>query len=263
MDQYKWADPRSRTAFPVASPGLPFIYAAAFATLVFALLGYSVIAIAGIVITVAVCLFFRDPDRATPVVKNVLVAPADGRVVYAGKVETNPYVDGPCIKLGIFMSVFNVHVNRMPFAGVVTDITHHPGKFRNVSKEEASLQNERNALILRTGDNRTIGVVQIAGLIARRIVTWANEGDTVRAGQRFGMICFGSRVDLYLPPETLVTVKVGERVSAGSSIVGRLPEIAAADISGAWSAGNVDPDLVVGPEAGTTPPCNDHSPMTS
>ena len=225
MDQYKWADPRSRTAFPVAAPGYPFIYAAAFATVVFALIGYSVVAVIGIFVTVAICLFFRDPDRATPVTKNTLVAPADGRVVFAGKVDSNPYVEGPCVMLGIFMSVFNVHVNRMPFAGDVLDITHYPGKFLNAGKKEASTQNERNALILNTKDNRRIGMVQIAGLIARRIVTWVNEGDTVVPGQRFGMICFGSRVDLYLPVETELSVKVGDRVSAGSSVIGYLPDI--------------------------------------
>ncbi len=225
MDQYTWADPPSRTAFPVAAPGYPFIYAAAFATVVFALLGWSVIAVAGILATVAICLFFRDPDRATPVSEGALIAPADGRVVFTGKVDANPYVEGPCIKVGIFMSVFNVHVNRIPFSGKVTAIRHYPGKFFSADKDKASLQNERTAVILTTSDRRTIGMVQVAGFIARRIITWVNPDDAVAAGQRFGMICFGSRVDLYLPEDAEISARVGDRASAGFSVIGRLPNL--------------------------------------
>jgi len=223
MDQYAWADPPSRTAFPVAAPGYPFIYAAAFATAVFALLGMSIPAIAGLIVTICICLFFRDPDRAVPVDPDVLVAPADGRVVAAAKVEANPYVEGPCMKVGIFMSVFNVHVNRSPYAGEVVGIRHYPGKFLNAGKDAASEKNERNATLLDIPDGRRVAVVQIAGLIARRIITWVNRGETVSAGQRIGLICFGSRVDLYLPEDTQLTVKVGEKVKAGYSVIGRLP----------------------------------------
>ncbi len=225
MDQYTWADPPSRTAFPVAAPGYPFIYAAAFATVVFAILGWSVIAVFGLLATVAICLFFRDPDRATPVSENALIAPADGRVVFTGKVEDNPYVEGPCMKVGIFMSVLNVHVNRIPFSGDVTSVRHYPGKFFSADKDKASLENERNAVIVTTKDRRVIGVVQVAGFIARRIITWVHPNDTVAAGQRFGMICFGSRVDLYLPEDAEVSARVGDRVSAGYSIIGRLPDL--------------------------------------
>ncbi len=223
MSQYSWADPPSRTAFPVAAPGYPFIYASAFVTIVFALLGWAIPAVAGILVTVAICLFFRDPDRATPVSANALIAPADGRVVFVGKVDSNPYVDGSCVKVGIFMSVFNVHVNRIPFAGKIQEIHHYPGKFMPADKDAASLQNERNAVILKTDDHRTIGVVQVAGLIARRIITWVNAEENVAAGSRFGMICFGSRVDLYLPEDAEILVKKGEKVTAGLSVVGSLP----------------------------------------
>ena len=224
MDQFKWADPPSRTAFPVAAPGYPFIYAAAFATVIFALIGFTVLAIIGLLATIGICLFFRDPDRATPAAANALVAPADGRVVFARKIDDNPYIDGPCIKVGIFMSVFNVHVNRMPFSGTISDIRYYPGKFFSADKDKASFENERNAVILQTVDNRTIGVVQVAGLIARRIISWVNVDETVETGHRFGLICFGSRVDLYLPEEAEVSVKPGDKVTAGFTIIGRLPD---------------------------------------
>lgn len=224
MNQYIWADPPSRTAFPVAAPGYPFIYAAAFVTIVFALLGWPVIAVIGILATLGICLFFRDPDRPTPASENALIAPADGRVVFAGKVEDNPYIEGPCMKLGIFMSVFNVHVNRIPFSGSVADIRYYPGKFFPADKEKAATQNERNAVILDMPDGRRIGVVQVAGLIARRIVTWVNIDEAVTAGHRFGMICFGSRVDLYLPEDAEISAKAGDKVKAGFSIIGHLPD---------------------------------------
>ncbi len=224
MDQYTWADPPSRTAFPVAAPGYPFIYASAFATAVFALLGWPVPAVAGILVTVAIALFFRDPDRATPVREGAIIAPADGKVVFVGKVEANPYIEGPCMKVGIFMSVFNVHVNRMPCSGKIDEVRHYPGKFLPADKDSASLQNERNAVMMTTEDGRAIGVVQVAGLIARRIITWVNTDDRVAAGQRFGMICFGSRVDLYLPENTVISITKGSRVSAGFTVLGQLSE---------------------------------------
>jgi phosphatidylserine decarboxylase len=222
MDQYTWADPPSRTAFPVAAPGYPFIYAAAFATIIFALVGWGIAAVVGMIATVCICLFFRDPDRVTPVSETALISPADGRVVFVGKTASNPYIDGPCIKVGIFMSVFNVHVNRVPFTGKISAIQYYPGTFIPADKDAASLKNERNAVIMTTSDGRTIGFVQVAGLIARRIISWVNVGDHVPAGSRFGMICFGSRVDLYLPVESEVSVRVGDRVAAGSSVIGHL-----------------------------------------
>ena len=226
MDQYQYkrADPPGRTAFPVAAPGYPFICASAFVTIVFALLGFTVIAVAGIFVTAGICLFFRDPDRVVPVVENALVAPADGRVVFAGNVDENPFFEGPCTKIGIFMSVFNVHVNRMPCFGRIAEIRYYPGKFFPAGKEKASFQNESNAIILDVGDKTSIAVVQVAGLIARRIIDWINVDQSVAAGQRFGMICFGSRVDIYLPQECEVVVVPGDRVTAGFTIIGYLSE---------------------------------------
>ena len=151
-----------------------------------------------------------------------MVSPADGRVVVAGKMETSPFYDGPCQKISIFMSVFNVHINRIPYDGMVEKIDYHPGKFLNASLDKASDDNERNAVFIQTDKGSRFCVVQIAGLIARRIICQVQAGERVRSGQRFGLICFGSRLDIYLPSEAVVAVTVGEKVTAGTSIVGYL-----------------------------------------
>ncbi len=178
--------------------------------------------VAALALTAFVCWFFRDPDRLIPGEVNALVSPADGRVVKAEAVMENDYVDGPCTMVSIFMNVFNVHVNRVPFTGTVDRAVYFPGKFFNASLDKASKDNERNALVIRTDQGRYYGVVQIAGLVARRIVCDVKPGDTLVRGDRYGMICFGSRLDLYLPTDTRICVKVGERVSAGASTIGFL-----------------------------------------
>lgn len=220
--KYVWADPPSQTAFPIARPGLPFISAAAFVTFVLALADFDIAALIGIAVTLFICAFFRDPDRVTPDVSDAVISPADGRVVFTGIVETNPFLPGRCMKIGIFMSVFNVHVNRAPMTGRIEKISYFPGAFMPADRPAASTKNEHNAVILETGTGVRIGFVQVAGLIARRIVCYVTEGDAVTAGQRFGMICFGSRVDVYLPPETKLDVRSGDRVQAGKTILGRM-----------------------------------------
>jgi phosphatidylserine decarboxylase len=221
-DKFFWADPRNQTAFPVAKAGLPFIYASAFVTIVFALIGLVFPALVGILVTFCICGFFRDPDRVTPDMRGAVISPADGRVVSANIVETNPFIEGPCVKIGIFMSVFNVHVNRIPYSGSIQKILYFPGKFYTAGQEKASIENEHNAIILETSDHRKIGFVQVAGLIARRIICGVQEGDNLTCGQRFGLICFGSRVDVYLPSDTSLNVAKGDRVKAGTSIIGYL-----------------------------------------
>ena len=222
MDDFTWSDPPTQTAFPVARAGYPIILACAFITAVLALLEMTVPALLALLITVFVVYFFRDPDRPVPSTSGVLVAPADGKVVQVESVAPNPYYDGECQKIGIFMSVFNVHVNRMPCDARVDRIRYWPGKFVAANLDKASLDNERNAIYLKAEDGRKITVVQIAGLVARRILCNIGEGNPVRRGQRFGMICFGSRVDLYLPLDTEIRVQTGDRVKAGSTIVGVL-----------------------------------------
>lgn len=221
MRQSNWSDPPSQTAFPVAKAGYPFIIASAFATAVFALLGIASLAVAGLLITGFVCFFFRDPDRLVPGGDGLIVSPADGKVIKIEDVAQTPFFDGACTRISVFMSVFNVHVNRIPHEGTITRVDYHPGKFLAANRDKASQDNERNALLLESPDGRRVGFVQIAGLIARRIICRVQPDDTVRRGERFGLICFGSRLDIYLPEDAQIDVAVGDRVQAGSSIMAK------------------------------------------
>jgi phosphatidylserine decarboxylase len=222
MDKYSWSEPPSQTAFPVAKAGYPYIFASTFATAVVALTGLTAIALLGILVTFFIAFFFRDPDRIIPTQKGLVVSPADGKVIAVGTVDHSIYYKGTALKISIFMSVFNVHVNRIPFEGRVTKIGYHPGRFLAANLDKASKYNERNAIFLETEDQKKICAVQIAGLIARRIICNLKEGDTVARGQRFGMICFGSRVDVYLPVDSKLTIAVGDIVKAGTSVLGEL-----------------------------------------
>ena len=222
MKPYDWSDQQSQTAFPIAKAGFPFIYASAFAGAIFALLGIKFFALLMLTATFCICFFFRDPDRVIPNVEDAVVSPADGKIIVATKVENAPYYEGPCTKISIFMTVFNVHVNRMVAAGKITDIAYYPGKFYSADKDKASLENEHNAVFLNSDSGKPICVVQIAGLIARRIICMVQKGDQLKRGQKFGLICFGSRLDVYLPEDFQVNVSVGDKVSAGASILGKL-----------------------------------------
>ena len=222
MQRFTWPDPPRQTAYPIARPGWPFIVAAAFATLVFALLGLKIAAVLMLTVAACICGFFRDPDRVVPAVEGGVVSPADGRIIVCEKVATSDFYDGECIQVSIFMSVFNVHVNRMVVDGRVADVAYHPGKFFAANRDKASRENEHNALFVETPSGQRLVVVQIAGLIARRIVCGAQPGDELKRGQRFGMICFGSRLDVYLPPDARPDVRIGEKVRAGTSLLGFL-----------------------------------------
>ena len=222
MDKFYRSDPPSQTAFPVASAGYPFILVAAFTTAILALLGFTTLTLVGLVITFCICGFFRDPDRVTPVDKGVVVSPADGKVVAAGLVDNSPFSNGEFMKISIFMSVFNVHVNRVPYNGQVKEIDYYPGKFFSANLDKASEQNEHNAVSIEMETGQPLCVVQIAGLIARRIICYIKPGDQVIRGQRFGLICFGSRLDVYLPPDVKLRSAVGDKVKAGTSILGEL-----------------------------------------
>ncbi|MBW1988950.1 MAG: phosphatidylserine decarboxylase family protein [Deltaproteobacteria bacterium] len=222
-DRYAWADTPARTAFPVASAGYPYIFAGAFVTLVFALLEWEAAAVLFLVVTALVILFFRDPDRVVPAGEKLIVAPADGRIVHLDVVEAPPFIEGPALKVSIFMSVANVHINRFPVGGTLLETHYHPGRFINASLDKASEHNERNALVIRTDEGPDICVVQVAGLVARRIISWPRPGDHLSRGQRFGLICFGSRVDCYLPPLAQPKVRLGDRVKGGTSVLGVMP----------------------------------------
>jgi phosphatidylserine decarboxylase len=164
--------------------------------------------------------FFRDPEREITQDPNAIVSPADGKVVEIIP-ENDPLLGEGYTRVSIFLNVFNVHVNRVPIAGKIQATRYNPGKFLNAASHKASLDNEQSAIVLNNG-HVTILVKQIAGLIARRIVCWAQEGDEYQRGQRFGLIRFGSRVDLFLPEGTTIKVDKGDIVSGGSSIIGYL-----------------------------------------
>ena len=222
MGGFRWADPQRRSAFAIAEPGFPLIAAAGFATLVFALLDLIFPALIGLAVTFFFCWFFRDPDRATPDVANAVISAADGKVVCVRPLESSEFFQGRCLNIGVFMNVFNVHVNRIPFSGTIEAIRYEPGRFYPADKDRAWRHNEHNAVTIQTDDGTQLTVVQVAGLLARRIICTAAENQKMTPGQRFGMICLGSRVDLYLPENTEPAVRVGDRVKAGQSIIGYL-----------------------------------------
>ena len=155
--------------------------------------------------------------RSTP----ITMISADSTIL-AGPMDDSPFYKGRCMKISIFMSVFNVHVNRIPHEGRIKKINYYPGKFFSANLDKASKDNEQNAVFLETEEGKNICVVQIAGLIARRIICKVQAGEKVARGQRFGLICFGSRLDIYLPPDTALNVNLGDKVSAGSTVLGDL-----------------------------------------
>ena len=220
MHNFSRSDSPSHTAFPVASAGYPFIFASVFATVVFALLELTTLALIGLAASFFICYFFRDPDRVVPNFKGAVISPADGKIISTGPVNNSRFYEGSCIKISIFMSIFNVHVNRIPHEGQVKTVSYYPGKFFSANLDKASRENEHNAVTLETEEGKKICTVQIAGLIARRIICKIQDGDIVARGQRFGLICFGSRLDVYLPPDINLKVTVGDRVKAGTSVLG-------------------------------------------
>ena len=165
--------------------------------------------------------FFRDPARVVAGGPKSVLAPADGRIVVVEEAD-DPYLNRRALKVSVFMNVFNVHSNRSPIASTVQQKWYKPGSFLNAALDKASLENERCALHLKTGEGRDITCVQIAGLVARRILNYVDSGVSLTAGQRYGFIRFGSRVDLYLPLDSRVKVVIGEKVSATSSILAEL-----------------------------------------
>ncbi len=219
MDKSKWP---ARAVLPVAQPGLKFILITILITGMLFYFGWIVFAGISLAATLFVCWFFRDPDRNIPQDEKSLISPADGKVIVIEKLEQCEYLSDPCIKVSVFMNVFNVHVNRVPFNGVVQKILYNPGKFMHASFDKASIHNERNALIIKTDKGTSYAVVQIAGLIARRIVNCVKKDEIVQKGDRYGMIRFGSRLDLYLPHDFDVAVNIGEKTQAGSTIIGHM-----------------------------------------
>ncbi len=207
---------------PVAKEGYPFIFLAAFITLTFAISGCYLLTFAGLLITLFILYFFRDPERFIPPEEQAIVSPADGKVIIVKKIEDDVYLKQEVYKISIFMNIFNVHVNRAPFSGKVEQIIYTPGKFYSADSEKGALQNENCATIISTEAETKIAFVQVAGLIARRIVNWLEPEDSIKKGQRFGLIRFGSRVDIYLPSQIETSVEVGQKVRAGETVIGHL-----------------------------------------
>ncbi len=169
-----------------------------------------------------VAYFFRDPERRGERGEQLVVAPADGRVVMITEVDEPTFLHGRAARVSIFMNVFNVHVNRYPVSGTLRHVHRAPGKFLNAATEQSSLENEQSSVGIETASHRVL-VRQIAGLIARRIITYGREGERVEQGERMGLIRFGSRVDVFMPVGSAVRVKVGDMTIAGTTIVGDLP----------------------------------------
>ncbi|MER2513019.1 MAG: phosphatidylserine decarboxylase [Nitrosomonas ureae] len=175
------------------------------------------------VIACFVLQFFRDPPREVPSNRNAILAPADGRIVAVEKTQ-DPYLEREAVKISVFMNVFNVHSNRSPIDGEIRDKWYFPGKFVNADLPKASLENERNALWIKADNGADVTCVQVAGLIAKRIICQVSPGDHMTRGQRFGFIRFGSRVDVYLPLNTKINVNIGDKVSATLTILAEFRE---------------------------------------
>ena len=215
---------------PMHREGIPFVAVYAVVTALLFLL-WEPLGWIGTGLTVWCYYFFRDPKRAVPENRGLLVSPADGIVSMIVRAAPPPELGmgpEPLTRVSVFMSVFNCHVNRTPIAGRVTAVAYRPGRFLNASLDKASEDNERNALAIELEDGRQIAVVQIAGLVARRIVCWTKPGQSLRTGERFGLIRFGSRLDVYLPEGIAPQVAVGQTAVAGETVIAYIGQEASA-----------------------------------
>jgi phosphatidylserine decarboxylase len=218
--------------FPIVREGLPFI----------AVLGIGAVVAAAAQWTATACVlgglavfcawFFRNPKRTVPCSEGAIVAPGDGKIVAIDEAYEPRFLKEEATRISIFLNVFDVHVNRIPCAGTIEQIVYQRGRFVAANRPEATISNEQNALMIRTVGGVRVLCVQVAGLIARRIVCWVSPGDTVQCGERYGLIRFGSRMDLYLPKGTTLQVSVGDRVKGGTHLIGVLPDRRAACADG-------------------------------
>jgi phosphatidylserine decarboxylase len=212
-----------KSHFPVAKEGVPFIVPLAGISILLWILGLPVPAGFLTLLTLFVLYFFRDPERSIPPNEKGILSPADGKIIQLEVCREERFLKGQAIKVSIFMSLFNVHVNRIPLKGKIVQRAYSAGKFMRANLDNASFQNEQNALLLETPGQVSLLFIQIAGLIARRIVCRVNPGDAVSRGERFGLIRFGSRLDVYMPSDTQVQVQLGQKVFGGKTILGILP----------------------------------------
>jgi phosphatidylserine decarboxylase len=208
---------------PIVKEGLPFVLGAAGATALGGALGFEGVLVGFGCLTLFIVWFFRNPHREIPKLVNGLVSPGDGKVIAIEREFEPRYLKAESIRVSIFLNVFDVHVNRVPCDGVVEGIAYQPGKFVAANRPEATLRNEQNALMIQTPSGAKVLCVQVAGLIARRIVCWLSIGASVGCGERYGLIRFGSRMDVFVPIGTKLHVSVGQTVKGGSSLLGELP----------------------------------------
>jgi len=207
---------------PFAKEGFPFIGAGAGGTLIAGWLGWTSVSIGAGILTLFVSWFFRNPARMVPQGPRLVVAPGDGKVLAVEEEFEPRYLKDRAVRISIFLNVFDVHINRIPCEGTIEDVQYQPGLFLIASRPDASLKNEQNAVMIRTAEGAKVLCVQIAGLIARRIVCWASPHERAVRGERYGLIRFGSRMDTFLPLGSLINVAVGDRVKGGATVLGEL-----------------------------------------
>ncbi|OGV99850.1 MAG: phosphatidylserine decarboxylase [Nitrospinae bacterium RIFCSPHIGHO2_02_FULL_39_82] len=206
----------------IVSDGFRFIIPLLILSAIVIYFKFLILSIVLSILTIFIISFFRDPERKILEGKGIVVSPADGRVVKIQTVKDDTIYGGDAVCISIFLSIFNVHVNRAPYEGVIKKVVYNHGKFLAAFDDKASLLNEQNSILIESQNGEKVLVKQIAGLIARRIVCWVKEGDKVERGLRYGLIRFGSRVDIFLPPDTELKVKVGDKIKGGIDVIGRL-----------------------------------------
>ncbi|SPF41502.1 Phosphatidylserine decarboxylase proenzyme [Syntrophobacter sp. SbD1] len=213
---------KKQAHIPIAREGIPYILAAMFATFVTAVLGWAVVTLLLLAATLLIGHFFRDPERVSIAGDGDIVSPADGCVIGVSNVRSVRFIDKPATKISIFMSVLDVHVNRIPGSGTIEGIYYRKGRFMAANLVQASDENEQNWLWIKSDSGADIVITQVAGLIARRIVCWPEIGDRVVQAERFGMIRFGSRMDVYVPEDSEILVSQGKHVYAGETVLCKL-----------------------------------------
>ncbi len=211
--------------FPIHKEGYKFILIFALITIILALMS-NFLGLVGLVLTLWCIFFFRDPERVIPVEENIIISPADGvvtRVEYGVKAPGDlGYGEQKFNKISVFLNVFNVHVNRVPVAGTITQVKYKAGKFLSANDDDASEENERSAAVIKTAGGDEIVCVQVAGLVARRIISYLKEGQKVEMGERYGIIRFGSRADIYLPEKIKIKVLVGQTMIGGETVIAKI-----------------------------------------
>lgn len=204
---------------PIAREGIPFVFGVALPTMLAWMAGWTGAFYFFGGLTCFAAWFFRNPHRTIPQDPDVILSPADGRVIAIEEEFEPRFLKGPSIRISIFLNIFDVHINRVPCAGTIKEIVYQPGQFLAANRPEATIRNEQNAVMIETRDGRKMVCVQVAGLIARRIICWASPGEDVESGERFGLIRFGSRVDLFIPAGSAVHIHKGNKVKGGETIL--------------------------------------------